>query len=197
MNSERWGRISEIFGDALDREVANREAFVEQACGGDAELCQEILDLLARNDRSGAFVDSLCKVGACQGDAINYARADFSRFSTRGTKGWDGNDYFALKPGRWPLVDILAPGTKFWGAASSVYDPKLVQAKGVDSRGNANAARLKGTSQATPLVTAAVAYLCASGDWKSATAAQIRSAIRRCTDSTNIPSLRHQRRRLA
>ena len=47
MTPDRWSRINAIFGEALDLAAAERESHVAQACGGDTELRDEILDLLA------------------------------------------------------------------------------------------------------------------------------------------------------
>ena len=59
MTPDRWSRINAIFGEALDLAAAERESHVAQACGGDTELRDEILDLLKRHDRPDAFVDRL------------------------------------------------------------------------------------------------------------------------------------------
>ncbi|MGE0127868.1 MAG: tetratricopeptide repeat protein [Blastocatellales bacterium] len=47
MNSERWRRVEELFGAAVDRPDAEREAYLTQVCGGDEELRREVLSLLA------------------------------------------------------------------------------------------------------------------------------------------------------
>jgi serine/threonine protein kinase/Tol biopolymer transport system component len=47
MNPERWQRVKEIFGAALEREPSGRVAFLEEACAGDVELRREVESLLA------------------------------------------------------------------------------------------------------------------------------------------------------
>jgi len=47
MTPERWARMKEIFGVALETPEAERDAYLESACGGDAELRTDIEHLLA------------------------------------------------------------------------------------------------------------------------------------------------------
>jgi eukaryotic-like serine/threonine-protein kinase len=47
VKTDRWRRVEEIFYEALDHPPAERAALVEAACGGDAELREEIESLLA------------------------------------------------------------------------------------------------------------------------------------------------------
>src|SRR6478672_4903381 len=57
MNPQRWARISDIFGEAMEYSGAARIDFVRSACGGDAALQREILDLLESHERPKAFID--------------------------------------------------------------------------------------------------------------------------------------------
>jgi len=52
--AERWRRIEELFHAALDLEPHARPDFLEQACGSDNELRQEVESLL---DSSGKTID--------------------------------------------------------------------------------------------------------------------------------------------
>ena len=56
MTPERWERIKEITGEALELDAARRAAFVLQACGGDDELRAEVQSLLDAEDPSGRFL---------------------------------------------------------------------------------------------------------------------------------------------
>ena len=49
-----WTRIEEILAGALEREPAERAAFLDEACGGDASLRGEVDSLLAAHERPGA-----------------------------------------------------------------------------------------------------------------------------------------------
>lgn len=42
MNNDRWQRLDRIFVDALQRPPDTRGAFVNDACGDDAGLRQEV-----------------------------------------------------------------------------------------------------------------------------------------------------------
>jgi serine/threonine protein kinase len=46
---QRWQEIDRIFAAALEREPAERAAFLDQACGGDEQLRREVESLLAHD----------------------------------------------------------------------------------------------------------------------------------------------------
>ena len=52
-----WERVKELFADALDREPAERPAFLDAACAGDTELRAEVDSLLATHDTTGDFIE--------------------------------------------------------------------------------------------------------------------------------------------
>ena len=47
MDASRWERVKELFDQALQKEPAQRDAFLNQACSGDEALRQEVGSLLA------------------------------------------------------------------------------------------------------------------------------------------------------
>jgi eukaryotic-like serine/threonine-protein kinase len=53
VNHERWRQIKEIFWAALEKETAERAAFLDISCGGDPSMRQEVEALLAGYDRDG------------------------------------------------------------------------------------------------------------------------------------------------
>ena len=59
MHTERWRRIEALFDQALDRPEPEREAFLEDACGGDRELFAEVQVLLASAPTAGASLRKL------------------------------------------------------------------------------------------------------------------------------------------
>jgi len=64
MQPERWLQIEEIFQSVLDCAPENRAAFLDSACGGDADLRGEIESLLTSHEESGftvpaAFEDAI------------------------------------------------------------------------------------------------------------------------------------------
>jgi len=56
--SERWRRVKEIFSAALDRIPEERDAFLKEACAGDAALRAEVDDLIAADSGVGDFLDT-------------------------------------------------------------------------------------------------------------------------------------------
>lgn len=50
MTPERWSRIKGLCSDALDQPASQRAAFLEQACGTDASLREEVESLLGKLD---------------------------------------------------------------------------------------------------------------------------------------------------
>ena len=63
MTPDRWRRIEEIFQAASEHPAADREAFLDQACGDDAELRSEVASLLSHQDADG-FIQSVVAGGA-------------------------------------------------------------------------------------------------------------------------------------
>src|SRR5438034_2829952 len=55
MGSERWEHVTEIFHAALASDPARREAFLADACGGDAALRAEVEALVAAHHEAGPF----------------------------------------------------------------------------------------------------------------------------------------------
>ena len=55
VESERWRRVEELFYAALEREPGAASAFLQQACGDDAELLREVQSLLDSSRQSLGF----------------------------------------------------------------------------------------------------------------------------------------------
>ena len=45
--NKHWNRVAEVFESALEQDPGERSAFVQQACAGDRELCDQVEALLA------------------------------------------------------------------------------------------------------------------------------------------------------
>ncbi len=54
---ERWRRISSLFDEAVKLPAAERAAFLERACGEDAELRARVLELLESSSRAAEFLE--------------------------------------------------------------------------------------------------------------------------------------------
>ena len=57
MDPERWSRLTELFHQALDREPARRETFLDDACGDDRSLRDEVVSLLAYHEQANQMLD--------------------------------------------------------------------------------------------------------------------------------------------
>ena len=58
MKPEHWQQLDELFHAALERESAERAAFLDEACAGDEVLRKEVEALIAANEQAGSFMAS-------------------------------------------------------------------------------------------------------------------------------------------
>jgi hypothetical protein len=54
MTSDRWQRVQELFEEALSREPAEATTLLEEACGDDAELKEQVESLLSHHRKASA-----------------------------------------------------------------------------------------------------------------------------------------------
>jgi predicted Ser/Thr protein kinase len=54
---ERWKQVNDLFHAALERNAADRDAFLRTAAGGDLSLVREVESLLASHASSGGFLE--------------------------------------------------------------------------------------------------------------------------------------------
>ncbi len=54
---EHWERIQSIFAEAADLHVEARRSFVEERCGGDAQLAVSVLEMLQADGEGGSLLD--------------------------------------------------------------------------------------------------------------------------------------------
>src|SRR4029453_5602929 len=64
MDSERWQRVARIYESALEREPAERGAFLAEAGADDAELRREVESLLAQGNAQLLMERPLLKAAA-------------------------------------------------------------------------------------------------------------------------------------
>src|SRR5215467_1233113 len=57
MTPERWQRIGEIISAVLERDVAQRVSFLQQACEGDEQLRREVENLLSAHENARNFLE--------------------------------------------------------------------------------------------------------------------------------------------
>ncbi len=58
MKLERWQQIDELFQAALEREPAERAAYLDEACGGDQALRKEVESLLKSDEQAERFIET-------------------------------------------------------------------------------------------------------------------------------------------
>src|SRR5262245_24627405 len=58
MKPERWQEIKRLYLTALEKEAAQRAAFLDQVCAGDDDLRREIESLLAYENEAEQFIES-------------------------------------------------------------------------------------------------------------------------------------------
>ena len=56
MKAERWQQLKEGFDQALDLQPEDRESFLNQVCGDDSDLRQELASLLEADEKAGPFI---------------------------------------------------------------------------------------------------------------------------------------------
>ena len=56
MDPERWNHVDKLLQSALDLPAAERDVFLQRACGGDQPLEDDVRSLLAAHDRADSFL---------------------------------------------------------------------------------------------------------------------------------------------
>ncbi len=57
MTPERWQQIESLVEAALERPAGDRSDYLDQACGDDADLCQQVKALVASHEEAGSFLE--------------------------------------------------------------------------------------------------------------------------------------------
>jgi len=57
MTSERWQEIEAVLQGVLDRPLAERASFLDDACAGDEQLKREAVSLISAHDEAGDFIE--------------------------------------------------------------------------------------------------------------------------------------------
>jgi len=83
MRAERWDQIKRICSEALERDAAGREEFLEEACAGDVPLRKEVESLLAQQSAADGFIESPAMEVAARGLAGDLAQEPAPEFAGR------------------------------------------------------------------------------------------------------------------
>jgi serine/threonine-protein kinase len=57
MQTDRWQLIERLYHSALELKPSQRGAYLQEACGADASLRQEVESLLAREEQAQSFIE--------------------------------------------------------------------------------------------------------------------------------------------
>ena len=71
MSPDQERRLEEIFNAARNLPPQERAAFLERACGGDAELRRQADSLLAAHDQAGDFLHHTIPLGAASNKSLS------------------------------------------------------------------------------------------------------------------------------
>ncbi|MDQ3667200.1 MAG: hypothetical protein M3410_11630 [Acidobacteriota bacterium] len=66
MTPERWQQLKQIFQSALERNPAERSAFLSQACAGDEALRSEVESLISSHDQAGDSIEAMAGEAATE-----------------------------------------------------------------------------------------------------------------------------------
>jgi serine/threonine-protein kinase len=101
MNPERWERIQAVFHEALERPPAERRQFVLSSAGGDAELANEVLALVAEDEHEDSLLDrglDPIAAGVLAGDAHPPRQVGHYQLGAMLGEGGMGVVYGATRP---------------------------------------------------------------------------------------------------
>ena len=102
IDPDRWALIEKILDEALDMEIAERDAFVREACGDDTDLRDNVLKMLEASAESDDFLE-----GSPRADLEN-ALAHMA--SVVGDKESDEDDEDLQRAGPYRLIRKLGRG---------------------------------------------------------------------------------------
>src|SRR4030095_6690165 len=101
---KRWQEIDRIFAAALERDAAERPAFLDEACGGDAQLRKEVESLIEH------IVPDYLAAGPAAGEATRLL-------------AHDTHEHDLTSIGPYQVVRLLGAGGM--GKVYLTYDPRL------------------------------------------------------------------------
>jgi tetratricopeptide (TPR) repeat protein len=81
MDRERWQQVQKIFHDSADLPKSRQAAFVEDACGGDAALLAEVLEMLDADAHGASLLDhGVANVASQMLDNASDSPGDFGAY---------------------------------------------------------------------------------------------------------------------
>jgi predicted Ser/Thr protein kinase len=102
MENDRWRKIERVYHAALEQEKSNRAAFIQQACGGDESLEEEVESLLSQTEGDESFLEAPAMEVAAKSLAMSVGAT--SRVASSTTHS------FPAAIGRYRVVRVLGEG---------------------------------------------------------------------------------------
>jgi tetratricopeptide (TPR) repeat protein len=111
--SQSWTEVTHLFEAVLEMSPDDRDAFLERACAGDAELRREVQSLLEADAQAGKFMDTSGTRAATDQLAPGARFGPYEIVDLLGEGGM-GQVYRAqdARLGREVAIKVLAPGTR-------------------------------------------------------------------------------------
>jgi uncharacterized repeat protein (TIGR03803 family) len=119
MDAERWQRVERLYHDTLEREPAERAAFLRKNCADEA-LCREVEEMLVLAEKHAGFLERPALEIAVDRDGMTANRLHLAfEAAVGGVPGGPGNE-FRLKPGaRLGSYEVIEPAGA--GGMGEVY----------------------------------------------------------------------------
>ena len=108
MEDDRWQRIERLYHAALEQEKSRRVAFLDQACGGDRSIRDEVTSLLARSERDDSFLELPAMEMAAKALALSQAAETQANFGLPASSGRSRAHPSTI--GRYRIVRLLGEG---------------------------------------------------------------------------------------
>lgn len=112
MTPERWQQVEKIFQSALEREPAERAAFLDEGCAGDPSLRSEVESLIAAHGEAGSFIEPSSFLATVR-DSFNQRRTNQEQAETLHLHQDPMDTPLGGASPQLPFDSELRPGTHF------------------------------------------------------------------------------------
>lgn len=108
MEDDRWQRIERLYHAALELEASGRAAFLDQACGEDQSIRDEVASLLAQSEADDSFLELPAMEMAAKALAMSQAAQTQVNFTSAAVPGRSRSHPSTV--GRYRIVRLLGEG---------------------------------------------------------------------------------------